>query len=386
MNSQQERFFDDLIIFLRTQQNLFEYDFLQIESINLYKLVFDTSQSGESKTPSFSISFWKDKDNLTLFSLELNVFDFKEMEVKIEKKNFWGKVYFESILEKELIRYSCHPFVLDYSQECFGFEPYPELYSYVNLEEILKLSKLFDKSKELIISNIANYLKDSFAHHEKCINKNEDAIENELVELNIEEVFMYSDGMDEDLKKMLSKFQKEVVNIDYNHIHNFIKLSNFIKTKKKNIQSIYNNVQNSELTLDRIEFLHILKNQIHSYNLTIFHSLSMVTSLIDGDMITFYEIYESFDKLNVFNSNWENEVLEKLDNIEDGLNDLMQAIYQMEINIVNEISNLSYVTQEGFIQLNNSVSEKLLSIDSSVKFNNLLSSIQTYQMYRLNKN
>jgi hypothetical protein len=36
-------------------------------------------------------------------------------------------------------------------------------------------------------------------------------------------------------------------------------------------------------------------------------------------MITFYEIYETFDQLGVFNSNWENEVSNKLSEIGDGI-------------------------------------------------------------------
>jgi hypothetical protein len=71
----------------------------------------------------------------------------------------------------------------------------------------------------------------------------------------------------------------------------------------------------------------------------------MIVSIVEDDLITFYEIYESFDKLNIFNSNWENEVSEQLKNLEVGLSDLMYSINSMERNIVNGINDLSYVTQ-----------------------------------------
>ena len=58
----------------------------------------------------------------------------------------------------------------------------------------------------------------------------------------------------------------------------------------------------------------------------------------------------------------------------------------MENNIIGELGYLSYVTQEGFSDLNNSVTRELNSIDSSIKFNNLLTGVQTYQMYKINKN
>ena len=58
----------------------------------------------------------------------------------------------------------------------------------------------------------------------------------------------------------------------------------------------------------------------------------------------------------------------------------------MENKIVNSIDNLTYTTQESFMDLTNSVEKQLSSIDSSIKFNNLLTGIQTYQMYKINQN
>lgn len=130
----------------------------------------------------------------------------------------------------------------------------------------------------------------------------------------------------------------------------------------------------------------MLKNQIHAYNSLIFHSINMIGALVSEDLITFYEIYESFDKLGMFNSNWENEVSEKLSNIDNKLDDLMYAIYNMEQNIVSELSYLSYVTQQSFEDLNRSVTDQLKIVESSINTNNLLAGIQSYQLYKINKN
>ena len=130
----------------------------------------------------------------------------------------------------------------------------------------------------------------------------------------------------------------------------------------------------------------LLKNQIHTYELLVFHSMNMMGALVSEDLITFYEIYESFDKLSMFNSNWENEVSEKLTNIEDKLDDLMYSIYNMERNIVNKLSHLSYVTQESFKDLNWSLTHQLSEMKSSINTNNLLTRIQNFQLYEINKN
>ena len=108
----------------------------------------------------------------------------------------------------------------------------------------------------------------------------------------------------------------------------------------------------------------------------------MITSLVEDDMINFYEIYESFDKLNVFSSNWENEISKKLDNIGDGIDELMSSIQVLGDNIVAEIENLSYVSEES----NRVLADQLSGIDSSIQVNNLLTGIQTYEMYKVNQN
>jgi hypothetical protein len=186
--------------------------------------------------------------------------------------------------------------------------------------------------------------------------------------------------------KLLNKNQKTIISVDKNYIHQFVKVSNFIKTKKLNTQKIFESIRDTSSQEELEERVALLKNQIHSYELLVFHSINMIGALVSEDLITFYEIYESFDKLSMFNSNWENEVSEELTNIGNKLDDLMYSIYNMEQNIVSELSHLSYVTQESFEDLNRSVTNQLREVESSINTNNLLTGIQAYQLYRINKN
>jgi hypothetical protein len=190
----------------------------------------------------------------------------------------------------------------------------------------------------------------------------------------------------ESFNKLLTKNQKSIIEIDKNYIQKFVKISMYLKTKKSNTQKIFDSIKDTKNDKELNELVNLLKNQIHTYELLVFHSINMITSLVESDLITFYEIYECFDQLGVFNSNWENEVSDKLTDIGDGIKDLMYSIYQMENKIVNSIDNLTYVTQDSFKDLSMSVNNQLSSIDSSIKFNNLLTGIQTYQMYKINQN
>ena len=186
--------------------------------------------------------------------------------------------------------------------------------------------------------------------------------------------------------ELVKKHQNKIVEVDKKYLQEFIKISFYQKQKKNNLQSIFENINDVKNQDELSRQYDLLKEQIHSYELLIFHSLNMVTSLIEEDMFTFYEIYESFDKLGIFNSNHENEVSERLRNIEGGVFELMKSIQNMEERIVSELRYLSYMNQINNRKLMNSVQSQLESIGSSLKFNNLLTSINTYQSFRINQN
>jgi hypothetical protein len=189
----------------------------------------------------------------------------------------------------------------------------------------------------------------------------------------------------ESFNKLLKKNQSFIVNKNESYIQKFVKVSIYLNTKKNNTQKIFNSIKETKNDVELNELVNLLKNQIHTYNSLVFHSISMITSLVENDLITFYEIYECFDQLGVFNSNWENEVSNKLTNIEDGIKELMYSIYEMENKIVSSIEHLTYVTQDSFNDLEMSISRELQDIDSSIQVNNLLTGIQTYQMYKINQ-
>ncbi len=187
----------------------------------------------------------------------------------------------------------------------------------------------------------------------------------------------------ETLNNLLLKHQAKIIEVDKNYIQKFVKIISYLKQKKVNTQKIFETIRETKNEEELNERINLLRNQIHIYNLLVFHTISMITALVESDFITFYEIYECFDQLSVFNSNWENEISSKLDEIGTGISELLYSIYQMEKNVVNAINKLTYVTQNGFSKLNSTISTDLTSINSNLKFNNLLTTIQNYQTYNL---
>ena len=73
-----------------------------------------------------------------------------------------------------------------------------------------------------------------------------------------------------------------------------------------------------------------------------------------------------------------------VDNIysDSNYNSIINDDFNEKEKIVNSIEDLSYITEESTKMLDNRLEE----IDSSIKTNNLLTMIQTYQTYKINQN
>jgi|TARA_B110000046_G_C12712763_1_gene281290 hypothetical protein len=74
--------------------------------------------------------------------------------------------------------------------------------------------------------------------------------------------------------------------------------------------------------------------------------------------------------------------MKKLNSINKSIDNLMFEIREMSISINESISDLSYVTEKTGLSLEKRLSE----VNSSIQTNNLLTLINTYQTYKVNKN
>ena len=189
------------------------------------------------------------------------------------------------------------------------------------------------------------------------------------------------EGFDE-IDLLLKKHQGKIISIDSKHVMEFVQVSNYLKLKKKNIQKIFEELKKVSDKQNLKIYLEIFKDNIHVYDLITLNSLLMINSLINTDMITFSNIYLKFDSLNIFDLKHEKDISNKLDNLEKGLNNLMGVIRKVGDEICDEIYSLSSITEEANKQLSNQLSE----IDSTMKVGNLISTINTYQNYKINKN
>ena len=110
-------------------------------------------------------------------------------------------------------------------------------------------------------------------------------------------------------------------------------------------------------------------------NLQFYHfmGLAMISFYINDKKIQYFEIHEAFEKLGVFDSSWQKNVLSKLDSIENRL-----ANIENQITILNkEFKTLN--------QNSESILLELKQIEKGINANNVLMAITAYQTWRINK-
>jgi len=275
-----------------------------------------------------------------------------------------------------------------------------------------------------VISKTLNYISQELtSYHEDRKKKREKKILNRQVEQEkkveevknnlISEFDKDNNGQidlfqgDDEFMLLFRKNQEFIQTKGDDYVKNFVKISTYLNTKRDNINEIYNEIinhkvdssygvkkRNSEIFkkgddnyLNQFDIsVGLFKNQIHLWNLLFLHSTNMIVSLLEDDKITFYEIYEKLDKLNIFNSNWENEVSERLKNMEEGIGVLIHSIHKMESNIISELQNMTYLTNESLNKLNDSVSKSLNEVNRQLSVQTMWSIVNTYQVYKINKN
>lgn len=327
---------------------------------------FGVSTTPKEEEETIQKKGWLSNDLIKIFRTERKEFSF------FKEKHFlgtgeWLKKYSDSNMSEMKLLHGEKIYFKDLTTLKYGEQPFNELkQEYID----------FFKKLDVQISEL-------FKEVYEGVNEFKNERNNVLVDLdkdnNGQLDFIEGGG---DFSTLLKQHQSKIIEIDRSYIQQFIKISNYLTHKKQNLQVIFERLKDSINQSQLDELGEILKQEIHTYNIILLNSLHMINSLVEDDMITFYDIYEKFDKLNMFTSNWENQVTEKLDEVNLNLVELMKELRDVGNRIVGSIDNLSYITEESTRQL----TSKMEEIDSTLKVGNLINVIQTYQMYKVNKN
>lgn len=176
---------------------------------------------------------------------------------------------------------------------------------------------------------------------------------------------------------VISSNETQIQSIDPKHLHDFVKISSFLKTKEESIrrQSAY--LIESAYDFSEVSDLkEMLNNQVGNYTSLYLLSINMVVALIDGHSLTYFKIYEIFDKYGVFNSQWQNEINDSLLDINTNVKKVINSIESLEMSFTLEIRSLEYSLSDKILEMHSSVEKRLGDIDAKIGYSNLLSTIR----------
>lgn len=234
----------------------------------------------------------------------------------------------------------------------------------------------------------------------------------ELNAIQIVEISDYKSFIEENQKAILQKGNDEV-------LFSFLKIDSFLNEYKQGMETCKNWVtknidvedlkskliqdsqsnnldklsEDLQANLDRLEGKrprgfdasfdsllsvgHVFKGTYENYNKTLEYykniAKTMVIFYLNDNKISYFEIHQAFEKLGVFDSTWQKNLMSKMSNIESNLNRISNDLTQMNNNFEQLINQSEKITSE------------LQAINSSVKIGNMIQAISAYQSWRINR-
>ena len=330
-------------------------------------------------------SFWGNK----LYVEEIELFPFLDNHINQKMMNWRNSELVDTVGLSEISEYR-------YDREKFGNRPVDfwtfiesgDFSDYIlNDREIDRLKQLYTVLEEYVREVYHTYIlkpqmvKSKEVLRTKKLAKN--IVQQELVDngLGISSIIEGENV----LIDLVQKHEQIIIEVDYKLIQKIIRLNNFIKTRRENLLKLYSLIEEVESKSDLDDFLAVLSTSVDVYNALFVNAINMVVAIKDKRLVVFYEIYEIFDKLNVFDSRWEHELSESLNGISGILREIVFSVKTMDYNLNLALSELSYMTQKSFSGLQESVVGELTSLRKGVGLNNLLTGINLYYTRKMSK-
>jgi hypothetical protein len=158
----------------------------------------------------------------------------------------------------------------------------------------------------------------------------------------------------------IDSFEKILFNhqsgIDEKYILNFVLLGAYLTSKRNSIQKQFDLIINYDLVQEERLYIldaHYPENKIlikkmvdnlisqNKFLITLTElSNKMLEALINKDYLAFYKMYNVFDKLGIFNKEWENQLLNTMNTINNNLIGVMDEIRILESSISSSIFDL----------------------------------------------
>ena len=191
-----------------------------------------------------------------------------------------------------------------------------------------------------------------------------------------------------DLMSLLEENQNEMM--ETKHIQEIVRLILNLEKRSEVLRDLFAMTRKlshqEDVVISKLqEMRNNLSLGLTSYQMIMLSTISMITSSIQKKTVQYYREHELLESVGLFQSSWEKEIVQKLENIDDGLLKLIDSIGKMEQNIINSLESNTNRIIGRVGELESSVNSSMSSINSSISLNTFVTGIQAYQTYEMSK-
>lgn len=203
------------------------------------------------------------------------------------------------------------------------------------------------------------------------------------------EILLDSEGnvdLTPNIFQMIFDSNKEQINTNYReYVADLTKVKSFINSKDQIVRDLVESIINSTDSGALIDAVQMTIDSIRFQDTIIATGIEFITALFEDDIIKFHEIKDLFERLGVFDSTWQKDLLDKmgqidgrLENIEGGLGQLNSTMKQFENRFIREVKQLQLISAQGIV----AVSQGLEKLSGKMDTSNAIASINAYQNYQ----
>lgn len=240
-----------------------------------------------------------------------------------------------------------------------------------NIETDLANKK--EQEKKAVDEAISNYVK----------NKGPDYASNLVIDetTNIFELL----EKPQDVEELLLKYEENIISNFKNGFQNIERLINNLNTEKRILSLLFDViVKHSNMTVF-ITHLYILKNRIHIFQLIYFYSIILIVSINENNYEVYHNIYDFFEKMSLFGTDNNENILSNLSQSIELLNDTFIDINNNSNQFFNEIQTIIN-TLKSNIEILSKAENEIIDVNSKTDLNNLYNRLEIYEYFNVEIN
>ena len=125
------------------------------------------------------------------------------------------------------------------------------------------------------------------------------------------------------------------------YIPDLVKINLFLNDYQKGIIIEFDKIQSNIENVDYKNNLDIFKRDLNFYKVLITNLILMIRNLINDNLVGYYKTHDMFDKLSIFESNYEKKLISELIGVKNITKQLIDVTLESRDQITSELNNLN---------------------------------------------